>query len=164
MDRSSRSDSDDLRCSDLRRGQAGRSPVGCYVLGTQPHRIGWNLCQEQVNVLPRICETACKAALKKAEYKSSAKKCIQLGCRRFAQNIVPSVDKGTHGLQRPICFCTLLSSLTVAPLRLAHSPRAEANIFSANFLGTWRLEISAQARPQDESLLDVSLRRERSIR
>ena len=77
---------------------------------------------------------------------------------------IPSVDKGTHDLQRSICFCTLLSSLTVAPLRLAHSPRAEANIFSANFLGTWRLEISAQARPQDESLLDVSLRRERSMR
>ncbi len=77
--------------------------------------------------------------------------------------VLPSVDKGTHGLQRPICFCTLLSSLTVAPLRLAHSPRAEANIFSANFLGTWRLEISAQARPQDESLLDVSPRRERSM-
>ena len=82
----------------------------------------------------------------------------------YVKQIIPSVDKGTHGLQRPICFCTLLSSLTVAPLRLAHSPRAEANIFSANFLGTWRLEISAQARPQDESLLDVSLRRERSMR
>ena len=82
----------------------------------------------------------------------------------FVTHDLPSVDKGTHGLQRPICFCTLLSSLTVAPLRLAHSPRAEANIFSANFLGTWRLEISAQARPQDESLLDVSLRREQSMR
>ena len=77
--------------------------------------------------------------------------------------VLPSVDKGTQGLQRPICFCTLLSSLTVAPLRLAHSPRAEANIFSANFLGTWRLEISAQARPQDEILLDVGLRREGSV-
>ena len=77
--------------------------------------------------------------------------------------VLPSVDKGTQGLQRPICFCTLLSSLTVAPLRLAHSPRAEANIFSANFLGTRRLEISAQARPQDESLPDVSPRRERSM-
>ena len=100
MDRSSRSDSDDLRCSDLRRGQAGRSPVGCYVLGTQPHRIGWNLCQEQANVLPRICETACKAALKKAEYKSSAKKCIQLGFRRFAQNIVCWGDMGRAKLNR----------------------------------------------------------------
>ena len=47
-----------------------------------------------------------------------------------------SVDKGTHDLQRSICFCTLLSSLTVAPLHLAHSPRAEANIFSVNCLGT----------------------------
>ncbi len=49
---------------------------------------------------------------------------------------IPSVDKGTHDLQRSICFCTLLSSLTVAPLHLAHSPRAEANIFSVNCLGT----------------------------
>lgn len=39
MDRSSRSDPDDLRHSDLRRGQAGRSYVGCCVLGTQLHRI-----------------------------------------------------------------------------------------------------------------------------
>ena len=88
MYRGGRADSDDLRGGGLRCGQAGRGSVGCYVLGTQPHRIGWNLWQEQVNVLPRICETACKAALKKAEYKSSAKKCIQLGFRRFAQNIV----------------------------------------------------------------------------
>ena len=88
------------------------------------------------------------------------------GHAREAMNkmMIPPVDKGAHGLQRPICFCTLLSSLTVAPLRLAHSPRAEANIFSANFLGTWRLEISAQARPQDEILLDVRRGRERSMR
>ena len=78
--------------------------------------------------------------------------------------VLPSVDKGTQGLQRPICFCTLLSSLTVAPLRLAHSPRAEANIFSANFPGTRLLEILAQARPQDEGLPDADLRRKRSIR
>ena len=77
--------------------------------------------------------------------------------------VLPSVDKGTHGLQRPICFCTLPASLTVAPLRLAHSPRAEANIFSADFLGTRRLEIPAQARSQNESLPDVSPRRERSM-
>ena len=55
----------------------------------------------------------------------------------YVKQILPSVDKGTHGLQRPICFCTLLSSLTVAPLRLAHPPCTEANILSANFL--WNL-------------------------
>ena len=73
---------------------------------------------------------------------------------------VPSVDKGTHGLQRLLCFCALLSSLTVAPLRLA-----QRQIFSLQTsFGTWRLEISAQARPQDEVLLDVGQGRERSMR
>ena len=55
----------------------------------------------------------------------------------YVKQIIPSVDKGTHGLQRPLCFCALLSSLTVAPLRLAHPPCTEANILSANFL--WNL-------------------------
>ena len=55
----------------------------------------------------------------------------------YVKQILPSVDKGTHGLQRLLCFCALLSSLTVAPLRLAHPPCTEANILSANFL--WNL-------------------------